>query len=64
MRFLDAVLVLALAARIHKTDKGVRMVARKVAKRVELRHRHIVEAYVHAKTPCAAVEHFSRASYA
>ncbi len=56
MRFLDAVLVLALAARIHRTDRAVREVARAIVKRVDPRYRHIVEAYVRAKTPCAAVE--------
>jgi len=56
VRFLDAVLVLALAARIHRTDRAVREVARAIVKRVDPRYRHIVEAYVRAKTPCAAVE--------
>lgn len=56
MRFLDAVLVLALAARIHRTDRAVREVARAIVKRVDPRYRHIVDAYVHAKTPCASVE--------
>lgn len=56
MRFLDAILVLALAARIHRTDTAVRSVAKTVAKLIEPRYKSQIVAIMKAPKPCAQVE--------
>lgn len=57
MRFIDALLSLALAARIHGTDKAVSRTARLVVKRVAAQHRPIVANVLSAPSPCAMVRH-------
>jgi hypothetical protein len=51
VRYLDAMLVLALAAKLHTTDEAVRAAASRVAKRIERRHRADIYAIVNSTQP-------------
>lgn len=57
MKFLDAMLVLALAAHIHGTDKAVSRAASLVVKRVSPQNRPIIAAVIKSPRACAMVLH-------
>lgn len=53
---LDVVLMLALAARIHRTDAAVRATAKSILKKIPQADRHGVRRFITTKYPLRVVE--------
>ena len=51
MRFLDAVLCLALASEIHNTDESIRRVAKSLLSKVPRRHRPEILHFLNSPCP-------------